>query len=307
MQIIENLQYPDIVLIMSGIVMGTLARVFTLRADSRQNPSFPGGVFINLVTGFISSILGAVAIPAIMSRDFTAVTFLALAIQHFRDIRRLESDSLSKLENTEYTERGEAYIDGIAKTYEARNYISLITSLLTVFAMKICYTGVLAVDCAVGAAAGSVVIILLKTFTKGKTIGDICEVSEGKVEVKGSELMVDGMFVSNLLGTDISRELFQNEGLAFIITPKKEIYRVTLDNYGQRQAILFEAVRSYGVKRYKFTRKNYQTGKIVIAFVPIIRDAKGVVNTIKKTPILENSRKIRVLLKTGKGDTNKDD
>ncbi len=80
------MRYEEYVLILGGIFMGTLARAVTLRVDSRQNPSFPTGYFINLVTGFIASTLGAVAIPAFMNRDFTAVTFLTLAVQHFREI-----------------------------------------------------------------------------------------------------------------------------------------------------------------------------------------------------------------------------
>jgi len=301
METIKSLQYSDIVLILSGIIMGTIARIFTLHVDYRQNPSFPGGVFINLVTGFIASILGAVAIPALMAKDFTAVTFLALAVQHFRDIRKLESESLGKLEHTEYTNRGEAYIDGISKTYESRNYISLLTSLFTVFVMKIFYTDQLIIDCLIGLVTGLIIIYLLKTFTKGKTIGDICTISEGKITVEQSELYVDEMFVSNLLGTDKSRELFLNEGIAIVITPKKDIFRITLDNYGQLQAILFEAIRSYGVKRYKFTRKNYKNGKIIIAFVPIIHDIDGLISAVKNTPILENSRKIHSIMSTHKG------
>jgi len=50
----------------------------------------------------------------------------------FRDVRKMERDSLKDLENTEYTARGNAYIDGIAKTFEARNYFALIVSLLKV-------------------------------------------------------------------------------------------------------------------------------------------------------------------------------
>lgn len=301
METIKDLQFPDIVLILSGIVMGTFARIITLHIDYRQNPSFPGGVFNNLVTGFIASILGAVAIPAIMAKNFTAVTFLALAIQHFRDIRKLENESLVKLEQTEYTKRGAAYIDGISKTYEARNYISLLTSLFTVFVMKIFYTDKLIINCLIGLVTGLIVLYLLKRFTKGKTIGDICTISEGKITVEQSELYVDGMFVSNLLGTDRSRELFLNEGIAVVITPKKDIFRITLDNYGQRQAILFEAIRSFGVKRYKFTRKNYKTGKIILTFVPIISNIDGIISVLKKTPILENSRKIHSIMTTYKG------
>lgn len=305
METIDQLQYSDIVLILIGTVMGTLARIITLRVDNRQNPSFPGGVFINLVTGFIASILGSVAIPAVMAKDFTAVTFLALAIQHFREIRRLEGESLSRLENTEYTKRGESYIDGISKTYEARNYISLLTSFFTVFVLKIFYTDKLFIDCLIGLASGFAVIYLLKIFTKGKNVGDICNIAEGKITVEGSDLYVDGMFVTNLLGTPRSRELFIKEGAAVVISPKKDNYCVTLNNQGQQQAILFEAIRSFGVKRYQFSRKNHDSGKTIIAFVPIIKDIDGMINAIKKTPILENSRKIDSLMHAKKEDGEK--
>ena len=79
-----------IILIVTGIITGTLARIITLKIDYRQNPSFPNGYFIHLVAGFIASALGAVAIPALMEKDFAAFTFLALAIEHFREIRRMK-------------------------------------------------------------------------------------------------------------------------------------------------------------------------------------------------------------------------
>ena len=118
----EVLEGYDLIVIVSGIVMGTIARFVTIRIDSRQVPSFPSGYLIHLVTGFIAAALGSVAIPALLAKDFTAFTFLALAVQHFRDMRKLEQESLEKLEHTEMAERGEGYIDGIAKTYESRSY-----------------------------------------------------------------------------------------------------------------------------------------------------------------------------------------
>jgi uncharacterized membrane protein YeaQ/YmgE (transglycosylase-associated protein family) len=291
MKTIEQLSYTDIVLIIAGVLMGTIARIITLQVDNRQNPSFPGGVFNNLVTGFIASILGAVAIPALIAKDFTAVTFLALAIQHFREVRKIEGESLSRVEYAEYTKRGEAYIDGIAKTYESRNYISLLTALFTVLVMRIFYTDILYVDGAIGFVTGICFVFVVKFFTKGKTIGDICTITTGKITIENSDLSIDGMFVSNLLGSDVSRDMFLNEGVGLVVTPKKSIYRVTIDNYGQRQAILYEAIRSVGVKRYKFMRKSFDTGKLLIAFVPIINDVNSLISSAKKTPVLENSRK----------------
>lgn len=234
-----------IVLIITGVVMGTVARVITLVIDYRQNPSFPNGQFINIVTGFIAAALGSVAIPAIIEKDFTAITFLALGIQHFREIRKLERDSLGKLEHTEYTKRGEAYIDGIAKTYEARNYISLLTAFATVFVMKIAGVRNVFLNVLLGIVVGLISIYTMKWITKGKTVGDICTVKQGQITVEESELYVDGMYVSNILGTDRSRQLVLKEGLAVVIEPKKPIFRITLENYGQRQAMLFEAV-SFG-------------------------------------------------------------
>lgn len=84
----------QIVLITTAIVVGTLARVLTIKEDYRQYPSYPNGYLTHLITGFVAAALGAVAIPALMTKNFVAVTFLTLAIQQFRDVRKTERDSL---------------------------------------------------------------------------------------------------------------------------------------------------------------------------------------------------------------------
>ncbi len=188
--------------------MGTTARLITLKVDTRQNPSFPNGCFIHIVIGFVAAALGAVAIPAILTGDFVAFTFLALAIQHFREIRTLERQSLEKLEQTEYAQRGAAYIDGISKTYEARNYYALLTSFFAVLLVKIFYTEHWFLNAAVAVFGGLLVVLLLYRFTKGKRIGDIATLREGEIRIDGSDLYVDNMFVSNLLGSERSRQLF---------------------------------------------------------------------------------------------------
>ncbi len=288
-----------IALILTGIAAGTVARVITLVIDYRQNPSYPNGKFINLVAGFIASALGAVAIPAIIEKDFAAITFLALAIQHFRDIRTIEKESLTKLEHTAYVRRGDAYIDGIAKTYEARNYISLLAALVTVFVMILAGIRNVYGNALLGFGAGLVCTYLLRYFTKGKTIGDLCTVSPGHIAIEGSELFVDGMYVSSMLGTDRSRELFMKEGLAVVIEPKKPIFRVTVENLGQRQAMLFEASRALGLKRYGFTRRNFTKGKTIVAMVPVVGDINTMVAAVKNTPVLENSRKVHRIIGSG--------
>ena len=65
--------------IVFGIIAGTIARIVMLRTDYRQYPTYLHGRVIHLSLGFIAASLGAVAVPAIMEMEFTAVTFLTVA------------------------------------------------------------------------------------------------------------------------------------------------------------------------------------------------------------------------------------
>lgn len=293
-----NISKEHIVMIVIAIIVGTLARILTIKEDYRQYPSYPNGYLIHVITGFVAAALGAVAIPALMTKNFVAVTFLTVAIQQFRDVRKTERESLKDLENTEYAYRGDAYIDGIAKTFEARNYFALIVAFATALTIQLVNNDSMWINILCGVLAGFVVFFVLKRFSKGKTVGDIADVKEGKVEVKGSELFVDDIYVSNQLGTENARNLFEKEGLAVVIYPREEHFRITLDNYGQRQAILFEATRSIGVKRYHFTRKDYEKGRIVITLVPIVKDVNKLIETVKNTPLLESAKKSHAVMQT---------
>ncbi|HEX3027415.1 MAG TPA: YIEGIA domain-containing protein, partial [Clostridia bacterium] len=75
----KYLNEPDLYIIIAGVIMGTLARFFTLRVDYRQIPTYPSAYFNNIVMGFIASALGAIAIPAVLTGDFVSITFLTVA------------------------------------------------------------------------------------------------------------------------------------------------------------------------------------------------------------------------------------
>ncbi|MEH7545503.1 YIEGIA family protein [Neobacillus vireti] len=292
------LERDQVILIVTSLIIGTLARIITIKEDFRQYPSYPNGYLIHLLLGFVAAALGAVAIPALMTKNFIAVTFLTLAIQQFRDVRKSERESLKDLENTEFAYRGDAYIDGISKTFESRNYFSLIVALGSAITMQLVDSKSSLINIISGAIVGFILIYVLKRFSKGKTIGDISEVKEGKIEVKNHELFVDGIYVTNLLGTENASKLFQEEGRAVVIFPKQEHFRVTLENFGQRQAALFEATKTLGVKRYHFTRRDFNDGRVVIALVPIINDIDGLIEVVKKTPLLESSKKSPAVMKS---------
>ncbi len=297
MEGIGFLSKSELIIIVIGIIAGTAARLITLRVDFRQVPTYPSALFNNVVQGFIAASLGAVAIPAVMAGDFAAVTFLTVAVQQFRDIRTAEMESLGNLEHTEYAKRGQAYIDGISKTFESRSYISLVTSFVSVLAMQLTGSENILLLAAFGIVSGAIVMMALYRFTKGKMVGAICDIFPGEIEVKGSELYVDGIFVTNFLGTDLSRELMSSQGIAVVIKPRDEGSRMTLENAGQRQAVAFEAFRTLGVKQYNFVRRDIPSGKVILAFVPIERDMDKLISVVSRTPILENSRKIKRIMK----------
>lgn len=289
----EAIERITLIRIILGVLVGTAARFITLRIDSRQVPSYPNSYFINLVTGFFAASLGSVAIPSLLSNDFAAVTFLMLAIQHFRDIRKQVQESLEQIDLVGFAPRGSAYIDGIAKTFEARNYICLLSSLGTVLTLYIFTNDHLWINTAIALMIGPALIWGMVRFTKGKCIGDICTLHFGEIEISGSELYVDGIWITGMLGLAKRRELFMEEGIALVATPKSEKQRLTLENQGQRAAMLYDAARSFGTKELFFTKRSLSDGRSVIAFVPIINDKEKIMQAIRSTPILESIRKTK--------------
>ncbi len=235
-----------------------------------------------MVTGFIASGIGAIAIPAFLERNFEAITFLFLATEQFREVRRIEKESLQDLDDVEHVFRGEAYIDGIAKTFEARNYFSLLVSFITSLTMHVIPHKIVWINIACGILVGTLTLYILKNFSKGKNVGDIADVKLAKIIVKNSELYVDDIFITNHLGTDPSRQLIKQSGIAAILYPKERHFNRILDHNGQRQAIIFEACRVLGLKRYHYTKRHYETGRIAVVLVPIIHDEAAFIETIKK-------------------------
>ncbi|GAA0781528.1 YIEGIA domain-containing protein [Hathewaya limosa] len=293
----QYISLEQIIIIVTSILAGTMARILTIKEDTRQYPSFPNGYMLNLVTGFVASALGSVAIPALLNKNYIAVTWLVIAIQQFREVRKVERESLKDLESTEYAFRGNAYIDGIAKTFEVRNYVSFIMSLVVSLVMHMLRVQYVLLRILISIFVAAIIFYFLTKFLKGKSIKDIAYVRPGKIEIRDSELFVDGIYVTNLLGTDNAINLFKKEGMAVVIYPKEQHFRITLDNFGQRQAALFEATRALGVKRYHFTRKDYKDGRIVIALIPIINDMERLIKVVKETPLLESVKKSHSVMK----------
>lgn len=274
--------------ILLGVLLGSIFRLFLLRMDYRQYPSYPHGYITHLAFGFIASVLGAVAVPAILSKEFTAVTFLALAAQQFREIRNMERTTLAKLDESELVPRGADYIEGIARVFEGRNYlaimVSLVTSTLTVWQGAV--TGIL---------GGLATALALGPLRKGQSIGDIAVVRLGQVSFRDSYLHVDDILIMNV-GLVSSRQLMQKKGIGVVLEPKNDDARATIANLGQRQAVAHEVATLLGVQKDvdepEFTplcRIDTATGRAALFIVPVELDKNLAVEAVKKVPVLESA------------------
>lgn len=285
----SNLIPEYLLVILAGVVAGTVTRVILLRIDYRQYPGYPHGYLGHLFLGFIASILGAVAIPAIMEPDFAAATFLALAAQQFREIRNIERRTLESLERSELVRRGLDYIEGIARTFEARNYLVMGTAFVTSLAAQL---GGPAAAFAVAILA----VLLSRYFMSGQVVGSICAVVPARISFKGAILMVDEIGIMNV-GLKVMRDKILQEGLAVKLIPRDGNARSTLHDIGQRNAIAFTASVILGSKKDvdipEFTplaRKNPDTGEVGLYIMPVERDMEQLIAAVKLTPVLESAR-----------------
>lgn len=278
--------------ILLGTGLGFFGRWWLLRGDIRQYPSIPNGYFIHLTTGFVAAAIGSVAYPALIFKNFTAVTFLTLAIQQFRDIRKTEKTALESIETENYFPRGRTYIDGIAKTFESRNYIVMIaaaTTTILAFNLK-SVTSSHTLNCLLAVIGGCLILYVLKHITKGHILYDIITVEETPISFsKNHDLMVGDTFVMNV-GLPATRQRILDNGVGFTLrlkNPDNEKHKVILNHLGQRKAILHECSRVLGLERYCGTRRNFDTGDVVLMIVPIIKDKSRLEQVIYHVPILE--------------------
>ncbi|MGI6097398.1 MAG: YIEGIA family protein [Dethiobacteria bacterium] len=284
----------------AGVALGTLARYIMLRSDYRQYPTYPHGAVTHLSLGFIGAALGAVAIPALLEKDFAAISFLSLAATQFRDVREMERSMLSSIEHSELVPRGPDYIEGIARVFEARNYLVIIIALLV--SGFTAYTNI-----GVGILVSIIALFFANKLMKGKVVGQIAKVREGEVRFEGPQLFVDDIHFMNL-GTEETRQTVLSRGLGVIIEPLDDNARATLANSGQRQAIAHEASAQVGVYRdvdtaefMPISRRDLDTGRIGLIILPIEKDIECLIEAVKRTPVLESAMAKPLKSKTGRG------
>ncbi|MDI3518710.1 MULTISPECIES: YIEGIA family protein [Caldanaerobacter] len=278
-------------IVLMGIVMGSLARFVYLRVDYRQYPTYPQGYMTHLTLGVISAALGAFSVPALIEKQYTAVTFLALAAQQFKGVREIERTSLEKMESTELVPRGAAYIENIAKIFEARNYIAMAVAAVTSLSVY------LAKSALVGLAVGGISIYLSRYVMKTAYIRDIADVIPAKIVFKGPLLSVENVILADI-GLKEGREIIEKYGVAAIIRPKSLDSLISINNLGIRQAILHETANQLGLRMNidtpelaPMTINNSENGDVIVVMVVMKPDVDAFVEIIKNIPAIETVRK----------------
>src|SRR5690625_1108081 len=193
-------QYLQPVII--GTLIGLLGRIVFLRTDFRQYPTYPTGRIIHISFGFIASFIGAVAVPAVIESDWTAVTFLGLAATQFREIRSMERETLEKVDQKELVKRGEAFIEGMAQAFEGRNYLVMFVGLLT--------TLIAIFNIWLGIVSGIIAILLAKYLMKGKFLTSMADIIEGEIRFEGPNLYVSDIHIKNV-GLEDSRKIIMED------------------------------------------------------------------------------------------------
>lgn len=283
--LVENKYLVGVLL---GIAFGLISRLLMLRTDYRQYPTYPHGRIIHISLGVIAAALGAVAVPALFNKDYTAITFLTLAAQQFRDVRKMERETLTKIDSMELVGRGSTYIEGIAMVFEGRNYLVIMTALLTSL------FGIL-VNIWVGMIAGVISLIVVEKLKSGKAVSHIAEVQAAKVRVDGPDLFVDNVYIMNV-GLKSNQEIIAARGMGFILTPFNSNGKVTLSNLGQRQAILYDLATILGVYRddgepalIPMAKLDMKDGRLAVFILPQELDADKGKAVIMRVPILESA------------------
>ena len=274
--------------IIVGIVAGVIIRLFMLRSDYRQYPTYLHGKIIHIALGVIAAGLGSIIVPALMQKDYTAITFLTIAASQFREVRNMERNTLTGLDDYELVKRGNTYIEGIAIAFEGRNYLVILTSLLvnaTYIYLNIWFAILATILCVLGC----------RKLMSGSTLKDIVDITYVEPRFDGAGLYVDNIYIMNI-GLPARQEEVLRYGMGFILKPKNFNVRTTIANLGQRQAILHDTAVALGVYRDSGTpalvplaKRDLDDGRVAVFILPQEKDIDKAIKVIGNVPTLENA------------------
>ena len=293
-----------------GIIIGVITRLIMLNLDQKQYPTQPNVLISQLVLAFVASSLGALLVPALIERSYTSITFLSLAGEQFRQVRENRRDTLTELEEKQLVKRGNAFIEEIAKTYEVRNYMCIITSFATVgfyYLITSEFNVSQNIGLIISTLVGIALAFILKRILRRDSIGDIADVKIVDISFENESILkVGGLSGITNVGLKKDRDRFLKYGVGIEIIPKDKSYvnASIIQDPGQRQTIVYNLYSRLGLYRQKnepvFTplpRRNPQNESLVIAYLPIEKNEQEVINVIKSCPIISSAKGKNISLK----------
>src|SRR5690606_24883059 len=246
------------------------------------------GKIIHIALGFIASSLGAISVPALIKQEYTAITFLTIAASQFREVRNMERNTLSQLDQFELVPRGSTYIEGIAVAFESRNYLVILTSMATTLVFV--WLGLLG-----GIITAIGTILLSRVLMAGGKIKDIVDIEYVEPRFEKEGLYVDNIYIMNIGLPKRQKEVLEY-GMGFILKPKNFNARSTIANLGQRQAILHDVSTALGIYRDSGTpalvplaKRDLDDGRVAIFILPQEKNIEKAIEIIGNTPTLENA------------------
>lgn len=275
----------------AGFIAGFISRLLALRAGRSHTPGYPSGYIIQIAIAIIAAMIGSSVIVALIAKQFTAATFLTLAATQFFNVRNYERTTLQQEENLILVGRGAGYIEGIALTYEARNFLGMLVAIVTsIFAEWNIWVGIV---------AGVAFIIIGEFFMTGAKVGDLVDVEPAELTFKKGSLLYVGQVMLMEVGLADSRQRFLKEGMGVLLKPRNFRGESVLWNIAQRQAISHQVAAAIGVQKdvgypeqTPLCRMEMPqgTGQAGLAIIPVDRDMENLIKAIKNTPVLESGK-----------------
>lgn len=282
-----------------ALVLGMLSRLIVLRMVNKQQPTQPQDYIEQLILSFIASALGAIAFPALLDKEFAALTFLSVGIQQFQEVASEEQLTLSNLDKVDLVAKGSTYINEVSKNYEVRNYLSIFSSLAASMAFILANNELklnLIMCTILAIIATGIVGYIFKKILANKSLEDIVDVEVVPIEFDGPLLTINETVITNV-GLEDSKNRYLKKGIGIKVIPKDIIAAGIISDSAQQQAMVHNVYLHMGIDRdvdepefVPIARTNPNDRSVNFGFIPLVRDIDLTVEAVKSTPILDSAK-----------------
>lgn len=283
----------------TAMIIGTLCRFFVLRVKDKQYPSRPQDYIEQIIIAALAASLGAVALPALMDKEFSALTFLAVGIQQFQGLSQQEKITLENIDSDDLVSKGADYINEIATTYEVRSYISLfsalVSSIVYIYVSKAFDADIFV--CIIFSAIGGIIVgLIFKRILKRESINDVADIHMAQITFEKQLLKVNGITMANI-GLKDTRKKYLEQGMAIEIMPKNMSDFGIINDIGQQRAIMHNIYIHLGFAKdvdekdlLPISRTDLDRKSVVIIMIPLIKDEVTFMQVAGSTPVLDTSK-----------------